>query len=86
MITLNLNSINKNYNVNFNQQTKKYVIRSNNIFSIKFNSILANLLGMSNECLSTTIVESARQCDLIYFSYFINFDFLIPEILTNNNR
>ena len=41
---------------------------------------------MSNEYLNTNCVESARQCDLIYFSYFINFDFLIPEILTNNNR
>ena len=86
MISLNLQSVNKNYIINFDQKTKKYFIKSNNVFSIKFNSILANLLSMSNEYLSTTIVESARQCDLIYFSNFINFDFLLPEILTNQNR
>ena len=84
MITINIYSTNKNYIVNYNQQTRKYTIKNNNLFSFKFNTLLAKVLGVHAEYINTSIVESFKICNLFYNNIFINFDLLQPEILTNN--
>ena len=86
MISLNIYSLSKDYIVNYNQQTRKYNIKSNKIFSIKFNDILANILGMHQEYINTNSVESYTICNLFYANFYINVDCLMPEILTSNNK
>ena len=85
MISLNIYSVNKNYIVNYNQQTRKYTIKNNNIFSLKINYYLAKLLGLQDEYNNVTIAESYKICNLSYNNFYINIDFLQPEILTKNN-
>ena len=85
MISLNINSTNKDYIVIYNQKTSIYKIKSNSVFSINFNSILSRILGMSeNEYVNVTIVERIKKADLTYDNFYINMDFLQPEISTNH--
>ena len=86
MISLNIYSTNKDYIVNYNQQTSTYQIKSNSVFSIKFNTILSRIFGISDlEYVNVTRVESTKKADLTYDNFFINMDFLQPEIINRRH-
>ena len=86
MISLNIYSTSKDYIVNYNQQTSTYQIKSNSVFSIKFNEILSRIFGISDlEYVNVTSVESTKKADLTYDNFFINMDFLQPEIINRSH-
>ena len=77
LISINEQSIKKNYIVTFDSNYKEYTIAnsSNQNFTISFNNTnLNDILGFKNNIYYGTSVTSDKQAYLYFDNYFLDFD------------